>query len=88
MQCVITDTNEVITEPKQILLEQENFYSKLYQKDPDVCFTTSLDEKYKLVTNDVEGMTGEITLQELTSAIKESGKNKTPGGMALQSNFI
>ena len=59
------------------------FYAKLYTSDEQVEFTYQNVNGPKLTAESVEKMEGEITMYELTKALKGMNRNKAPGCSGL-----
>ena len=74
-----------MTEPIHILTETRNYYSNLYKKDDTI---TNIDEKLnafigdqlpKLSDEDKESCDAQITVSELSLALKSLNHNSSPG---------
>ena len=82
-----TQDGKITHDRKQILNEQNRFYQQLYSSNQSVKFvykntqgpTISHDQKFELGK--------EITLEEISTAIKEMPRNKTPGADGISANF-
>ena len=85
---ICLESGEVIEDRHLILKHQETFYQKLYTAKDLPDFHTNLDKKYKLTKEQKETMDGEITLQELTMALKQSNRGRMPGGGDLPLSSI
>ena len=74
--------------PKTILNEQKSFYEKLYTKDCSVSF--KLDTKFKKGISQLEKLEleKELTIDELSLALKSMPNNKTPGNDGLSADFM
>ena len=88
--------NKVITDPKEILLEQKYYYEELY-KEKNIDSESEVQEATKhfmgqaniskLEENEKDNLDTSITIDELTNAIKELPNNKTPGIDGLTAEF-
>ena len=89
---LINNENFKITDPKEILKEEELFFSQIYTSNnmnpllPEFSvFFKSIDS----VLSEEEAATceGEVTLEECYNALKSMKSNKTPGSDGLTSEF-
>ena len=84
---IINDNGEEIIEPTAVLNMQPDFYMDLYTSDPEVNFTLQNTQKI-YVPNDVNEQLNKLfTMEELTQAVKQSKRNKTPGISGLTADF-
>lgn len=87
------DNDKETTEPKQIMTEIHNFYSKLYDKDSynlgRNSITRFLDRTNtkKLSNGQKEVLDKKLTRSELYQALKTFQRNKTPGNHGLTVEF-
>ena len=79
MSKLITEEGTEITDPKKILAEQYDFYSKLYRSDPGVKFQAKNLAGPKLNTQQTADLDREISYEEVTAAVKSFPRNKCPG---------
>ena len=79
----VLDYNKIITHPQQILDRLVDFYSKLYTKDPDVIFKHENTEQILISEETQMRIEGNITLEELSTALKSMKRNKAPGCSGL-----
>ena len=84
---IISESGQEIIIPEQILSEQKEFYSKLYQKDENVHF--DLKNSYGICVPEEIKLEQEkmLTLDDLQDAIKSMKNNKTPGQDGLPIDF-
>ena len=87
------DNNNETTEPKQIMTEVHNFYSKLYDKNsynlgenPISRFLEKTNTK-KLSNDQKEVLDKKLTRSELYQALKTFQRNKIPGNDGLTVEF-
>ena len=86
MSALIKD-GTIITDTSEILNEQEKFYANLYRSDETIRFECDESKIPKLTPEESESMEHEITLQELTYALKNSKRNCSPGADGLITSF-
>ena len=87
MSSMIKEDGSEIIDTKQILREQERFYSKLYTSDPTVEFDYVNDSEIKITENEKEEIDKEITMAELEQAVKQLRRQCTPGTTGLPVEF-
>ena len=93
MRKLSIDNDKETTEPKEIMTEIHNFYSKLYDKDSynmgENSITRFLDKtNAKKLSNDQrEVLDKKLTRSELYQALKTIQRNKTPGNDGLTVEF-
>ena len=87
INCIKLENGKAVSNIKGILNEQYKFYKKLYTSDPNVKFdyvnTSGIQPSDELLRN----MEGEITIDELTKAVKDMARNKSPGIDGLTTEF-
>ena len=87
MAAVRTESGDVTRNTVKILNEQAKYYKALYTKDPSVKFTyEQAPKKIMQVTKDE--LEKEITLEELSIALKEMKPNKSPGISGLTADLF
>ena len=71
----------IIEDQREILTEVEHFYTESYSKRPvnNVNISNIIFDAPKLAENDVELLKNQITLREITLAIRNMKNNKSPG---------
>ena len=79
ISCVLMDDGTILNDPQQVLKEQEKFYAKLYKKDENISFRLENNSEIKLTEEMKETAEGHFTYEEVTNAVKQIAKNKTPG---------
>ena len=83
-----------ITEQKQILHEMKAFYSQLYSNRDQELTKPNLNDLFqdidirKLTPSEANELEGPITLDELSSTLKNMKSNKTPGIDGFPSEFF
>jgi exonuclease III len=89
-----TGNNCLVTDMKEILKEEENFYHKLYKSKKDQLnhHQRIIEEEIwgiegKKITTDPEDLTKKIEENELWKVIEESPLNKSPGTDGLTTEF-
>ena len=85
--CLITDTGQQINDIEKILHEQHLFYSELYAENKDVNFSL-INETGIQVPDEVKKMQDrELTIDDITQAVQQLSKNKSPGSDCLTLEF-
>lgn len=80
MTMIINDCDEIVVEQKSILQEQTNFYQKLYTSNENISFTLRLRESDpKLSPERKSDLECNISIDELTQAVKSMPNGKSPG---------
>lgn len=69
----------IITGSKCLLKQQQDFYSELYKSNTRINFNLNNDTGNLLKERDKKSLDEEITLSELTSALRQMPNNKSPG---------
>jgi hypothetical protein len=95
LTCLQIDENNMTTDSEVILEKQREYYENLYRErtlnDNDVEQETqdffSIPDLPQLHEDQKEELDNEITIQELTKAVKELPVQKTPGSDGLPSEF-
>ena len=92
MSKLIDENNEELTDTKDILDFQKQYYKNLYTdqiKVDDANIKDKIgDNEAKLSENDSKLLEGEITYQELSSALKNMKKSKSPGSDGFTAEFF
>ncbi len=84
---------KIITEQQEIEREIKNYYENLYENYDDHITINSIDEflgnTQNTKLNDIElnSLEGEITIEELTNALKKSNNNSSPGSTGFTYAF-
>ena len=85
---LLNEDGSLNTNPVKILDEQRKFYEQLYTPHKHAAFMYVNDGKYiKVSEEERESMEGLISLQEITTALKTSKRNRTPGSDGLPPEF-
>ena len=91
IKSLIVKDGLTVSEPNEILHEQNTFYKNLYtskvSRDPNICNFTSNTDIPKLNNSEQEVCDTEITCEELGQALKDLPNDKTPGNDGLTTNF-
>ena len=87
LNAVLCEDGTISKDERRILQEQTKFYRKLYSKDPNVLFKlTNVYEVYH--TADTESkLKQEFSYEELTKALSQMARGKSPGNDGLTSSF-
>lgn len=93
IQKLVIDENVVVDDQKEILKQTKQFYEKLYKKQnclKKVNLSTEIpyNDIPKLTENQKQSLEGEISLPELTSALKRMKNNKSPGSDGFTADFF
>ena len=89
-----TSEGHILTDQKEILKEAESFYKNLYSNKDDPLSAINLKEYLKdtnlpkLTDNESKLLEGDITMSELTKALKNMKNNKSPGTDGFSSEFF
>ena len=90
MQSLLTEDGTLVNTQEEILKETTNFYQRLYTSET----TDDLAQDYllnnltqTLTDEDRDTVEGEITLDELFTAIKSFANDKSPGCDGLTADF-
>ena len=89
-----TSEGHILTDQKEILKEAESFYKNLYSNKDDPLSAINLKEYLKdtnlpkLTDNESKLLEGDITISELTKALKNMKNNKSPGTDGFSSEFF
>ena len=90
MQSLLTEDGRLVNTQEEILKETTNFYQRLYTSET----TDDLAQDYllnnltqTLTDEDRDTVEGEITLDELFTAIKSFANDKSPGCDGLTAEF-
>ena len=90
---VFDDNGALITDPKKILQEIQNFHSNLCKRDPLSPYEDTLNsflnnlEMPKLSDNDVRICEGKLTVEECYKSLQLFESNKSPGNDGLTVEF-
>ena len=87
MDTVLTDENRTIKGTRNVLNEQQNFYRKLYSKVNGITFQMKEKPEYTLSEINKIELDKEITLEELSIALKQTKRNKSPGIDGIPADF-
>ena len=85
MKAVKTDNGMVVRDTTKILQEQVNFYKKLYKKDENVSLNY---ENLPVQITNQEALDQDLTLDEISIALKEMKANKSPGLSGITMDFL
>ena len=87
MKAVFTDNGQMVTRPKEVLKEQCNFYKKLYTVDDNIQFHFNKTIDKKLSKEEKDEIEGDLTIDELSLALKTTSQNKSPGPDGIPTDF-
>ena len=87
MTVLINNDGSETTDQKEILKAQHDFYSRLYTADPNIEFRYKNTGDVKISEEQREDISKELTIEELTTAVKQSKKNCSPGCDGLTGAF-
>ena len=92
---IIKDSGNIITDQREVLEEQVNFYNSLYNQETTVANVKSAASEFikhetfrtldEIEANTCEGM---VTLEETTNALREMRNGSAPGSDGLTIEFI
>ena len=89
-----TSNGKILTDQHEILKESENFYKNLYSNKDEALSEINLREYLqnvdlpKLTDDEANQLEGQITLSELSIALKNMKSNKSPGTDGFSSEFF
>ena len=78
---------EIITNPKRILEEQQKFYQSLYTTDKEVIFNIDFEPENKISDEQRSQIEEPLRIEELSEALKSMKPNKTPGPCGITADF-
>lgn len=78
---------KIIEDPKCIRKLQRDFYANLYASDPSVQFSSANSNKTLIPCELKDKHNQPFSIEELTEAIKQLSRNKTPGISGLTADF-
>ena len=87
MSVLLTESNQEIREPKQILYKQKQFYQKLYAYEQIDEFPYKNNSNVTISEDMKDSLEGQFRVEELRNAIQKMGRNKTPGIDGLTTEF-
>ena len=84
MKCLVTDSGRVLTEPKDILKGQTEYYQKLYETNKQTKFNLSPETNEQLLTEEQKQFCDQpLIMDEIFDAIMTLKKGKCCGGDGL-----
>ena len=84
---MINDKDQEIDTAEEILQEQKEFYTKLYDVDLDIKFSMENQSGLKVPEEIKEIQQQQLTCRDLEGAIKTMNRNKTPGEDGIPADF-
>ena len=87
MFTIIKEDGTLSTDQREIIQEQERFYRQIYQSNKEISFGIINTTGITISSQHRNELEEEITLNELTTAIKELKINKTPGCDGIAAEF-
>ena len=81
--------DNIVVNPKDILLEEDKFYKELFQsKETNLVDNENLFKNITTLNHEEQSWCeNEITVEELAKSLKELPNNKTPGSDGLSTDF-
>lgn len=79
--------NGLITDPVKILREEAIFFQKLYKKGVEGDIKTLNESDVKLTNDQRDELDKELSIEELSRALKAMENSKTPGSDGLSADF-
>ena len=80
---IVMDDGSIIEDEKIILKEQYKYYADLYKRDDFVTFSIENTIGIEIDQNQYEMCSAVYKIDEVTAALKDMRKNKTPGDDGL-----
>ena len=74
--------------PGEILNEQWAFYQELYRSDQSICFQLENTSQIKIPHDLKKQLDTNFSKDEITSAVHQLARNKTPGLSGLTADFF
>ena len=84
---ILLDDGNIVTNPKNILKQQQLFYQRLYQRENTSPFDLINTSGPKLSEDNKELLDREIALTEYITAVKTMKNGKTPGNDGIPIEF-
>ena len=84
---LVDDHGNVVKNQKEILRLQKEFYANLYSANEEVCFAINEPPPVMITKQESEIADNDLTLQELSLALKSMCNDKCPGLDGLSVNF-
>ena len=88
MLTLVKENGDTVDNINLILNEQRKFYQNLFTSNPYIKFNVKHDNLPTISEEERESMDSEITLQELTVALKSAKRNTSPGCDGLTTEFF
>ena len=85
--CLIKNNEETIHDIDEILKEQAKFYSELYAKNPEVSFDLINEHGIRVSEGERQKQNRTLTIHEMTDAVMQLSKNKSPGSDGITTEF-
>ena len=87
MNMVVKDDGSITNKPKEILIEQEKFYRKLYTSNENITSQIPFNMPKTITQMQKVALDAEITIDEIQESIRSMAKNKTPGTDGLPADW-
>ena len=85
---IVSENNQIIKCQEKILEAQKCFYEKLCKRDEEVLFTLSNSTDVRVSEGVKQKQEEAFTKEEITTAVRQLARNKTPGLSGLSSDFF
>ena len=87
MTVLCNTDGKLVTNPKEILVEQKKFYQQLYTKDSNIEFKLINEQQTEMDLEKKEQLDKMISFEEVTAAVKALKRSVTPGIDGLNVKF-
>ena len=88
MTVLVNQKGETVRQAQAILKEQKQFYQDLYTSNLTVHFEMNIPPEKKLSEEQVNQIDGELTLEELGIALKQTKCFKSPGPDGIPADWL
>ena len=84
---LIVQEDKIVTKQKDILKEQKNFYESLYKSNLNIKFEMKREPPHKVNEEMKVTLDSELTLEEVSEALVQTKRFKTPGPDGIPCDF-